>query len=66
MTSPNEQEPQPQGASAFGELKRRDWVFLAVCSAGALACFIWSVKLAVEHYSPQSRASEFSSSHRPR
>lgn len=48
----------------FGDMKKRDWVFVALCLLGAIICAIGGVYLAMD-YRAHRGTSEFSSSHRP-
>jgi hypothetical protein len=33
----------------FGDMKKQDWVFLALCLIGAIMCAIEGVKLAIDY-----------------
>ncbi|KWV57448.1 hypothetical protein AS156_39790 [Bradyrhizobium macuxiense] len=48
----------------FDQLKKRDWVFVAVCIAGALLFGAWSVQMGVAYHRSQHGPTDLSSSNR--
>lgn len=54
-------------SNVFGfveQMKKRDWIFVAACVAGALLFGVWSFQMGIAFHRSQQGATDLSSSHR--
>ncbi|WP_143271564.1 hypothetical protein [Bradyrhizobium mercantei] len=48
----------------MNQMKKRDWVFVACCVAGALLFGVWSFQMGLAFHRSQQGPTDLSSSHR--